>query len=148
MAASSAKPLDLRADVSGIDAQLVEGASVSGTVTAPGAANYAGVCAYAIGPSGTVSDQAVTSASGAYHLANLVLQAYTIGFDPNCSQGLGSNSFYGPQGYPKSLQLSPGESLGGRGRDAPARLPPPLWPSRRPPWREGRFITATTRRCR
>ncbi len=111
VAASAAKTVDVQADVSGIDAQLVDGATVSGTVTAPGAANYAGICTYAIGPYGAVSEEAVTSAAGAYRLADLAPQAYTIRFDPTCSTGYGS--YFGPQDYPQRLQLSPGESLGG-----------------------------------
>ena len=110
VAASAAKAVDVQADVSGIDAQLVDGATVSGTVTAPGAANYAGICTYATGPGGTVVEQAVTSAAGTYRFTDLVPQAYTIRFDPTCSTG--SGSYFGPQDYPKRLQLSPGESLG------------------------------------
>ena len=111
VAASAAKTVDVPADVSGVDAQLVDGATVSGTVTAPGAANYAGICTYAIGPDGAVSEEAVTSAAGTYRLADLPPQAYTIRFDPTCSTGYGS--YFGPQVYPQRLQLSPGESLGG-----------------------------------
>ena len=111
VAAGAAKTVDIEADVSGVDAQLVDGATVSGTVTAPGAANYAGICTYAIGPGGAVSEEAVTSAAGTYRLTDLAPQAYSIKFDPTCSTGYGS--YFGPQDFPQHLQLSPGESLGG-----------------------------------
>ena len=124
VAASAAKAVDLQADVSGIDAQLVDGATVSGTVTAPGAANYAGICTYATGPGGTVVEQAVTSAAGTYRFTDLVPQAYTIRFDPTCSTG--SGSYFGPQDYPKRLQLSPGESLGEVDGVLPLVYGPPL----------------------
>jgi len=80
VAASGARTVDVQANVSGIDAQLVEGATVSGAVAAPGAANYAGICTYAIDPGGTVSEGVVTSASGSYALTDLAPQTYTIKF--------------------------------------------------------------------
>ncbi len=110
--APQAQTVDFRADTTGVDAQLVAGATVSGKVTAaPGAANYGGICAYAIGPSGAVSEQAVTSPSGTYRLADLAPQAYTIKFDPTCS-GSQSSSF-GKQTYPGRVQVGPGDAIGG-----------------------------------
>ena len=110
--APQAQTVDFRADTTGVDAQLVVGATVSGKVTAaPGAANYGGICAYAIGPSGAVSEEAVTSPSGTYRLADLAPQAYTIKFDPTCS-GSQSSSF-GKQTYPGRVQVGPGDAIGG-----------------------------------
>jgi hypothetical protein len=90
---------------------LVEGATVSGTVAAPGAANDGGICAYATGPDGAVDGQSVTGAAGAYVLADLAPQAYTVNFDPTCSHSQGS--YFGPVAYPKRLGLGAGEALGG-----------------------------------
>jgi hypothetical protein len=109
--AGASQDVPVHADVSGINAQLVTGATVSGTVNAPGAANSAGICAYAIEPDGTVTERAVTGAAGGYVLADLAAQAYTIDFDPTCD--LSQTSNFGPQGYPKPLQLGPGQVVAG-----------------------------------
>ena len=103
--------VDLGADTTGVDAQLVVGAAVSGRVSAPGGANDAGICAYAIAPSGALSEQAVTSAGGTYRLADLAPQAYTIEFDPTCSGS--QSSFFAPVAYPGRVQVGAGEALGG-----------------------------------
>ena len=77
-----------------IDAQLASGATITGTVTATGASDNAGICVYAITPSGATATKAVTDASGAYSLANLAAQAYTVNFDPTCAQA--QVSYFGP----------------------------------------------------
>jgi hypothetical protein len=72
------------ADVTGIDADLVTGGTISGTVTAAGALDEAGICVYAIGADGDVAERAFTRASGAYRVANLAAQTYNVAFDPTC----------------------------------------------------------------
>jgi hypothetical protein len=109
--AGASRGVPVNADVAGINAQLVAGATVSGTVYAPGAANSTGICAYAIEPGGTVAERAVTDAAGGYVLADLAAQGYTIDFDPTCHLSQASN--FGPQGYPKPLQLTPGQVVSG-----------------------------------
>ena len=62
------------------------GATITGTVSATGASDNAGICVYALTPAGATATKAVTNASGAYSLANLAAQAYTVKFDPTCAQ--------------------------------------------------------------
>ena len=79
-------------NASGIDAQLASGATITGTVTATGASDNAGICVYALTPAGATATLAVTNASGAYSLANLAAQAYTVKFDPTCADAQVSSS--------------------------------------------------------
>jgi hypothetical protein len=80
---------------SGIDATLGAGGSISGVVTAPGAANAAGVCVLAFaGADGYFQNLAITEGDGAYQITNLPADSYKIQFDPTCS-GLQSTDYTG-----------------------------------------------------
>ena len=95
-------------DASGIDAQLASGATITGTVSAMGASDNAGICVYALTPAGATATQAVTNASGAYSLANLAAQAYTVEFDPTCAQA--QVSYFGPVTYSGTVNLAAGQT--------------------------------------
>ncbi len=116
--------------MSAIDAQLVDGATVSGTVEAAPRRRQLRRHLHLRhrAPTGAVrSKKAVTSAAGAYRLADLAPQACTIRFDPTCSTGYGSYFHRARRVYPQGVQLSPGESLGGVDGTLQRTSPGPLW---------------------
>jgi hypothetical protein len=103
----------------GVNATLAAGASISGTVTAPGAVNDEGVCvlAYA-GTAGYFEALAGTNSAGAYDITNLPADTYKIAFEPGCGL-VGSDfdvSWYnGEASFPAATTetLSTGETLSG-----------------------------------
>ena len=74
------------ADTSGIDAQLVVGGSISGTVTHGAGLAVDGACVRAtrVG-GGSVPFDAITDASGIYAVGGLASGNYKVEFDPSCS---------------------------------------------------------------
>jgi hypothetical protein len=108
---SSSTAVKVPPDATGIDAQLVSGATITGTVTAMGASDNAGICVYAITPGGATATKAVTNASGAYTLANLAAQAYTVKFDPTCAHA--QVSYFGPMTYSGTVNLAAGQTRSG-----------------------------------
>ena len=98
-------------NATGIDAQLVSGATITGTVTATGASDNAGICAYTLTPAGATASKAVTSASGAYSLANLAAQAFTVKFDPTCANAQVSS--FGMATYSGTVNLAAGQTRSG-----------------------------------
>jgi Putative Ig domain len=73
-----------------INANLLAGATISGTVTAPGAANDANICVSAMDANGDVEGTAVTDVDGNYAISSLPAitslpgEPYTLYFDPTC----------------------------------------------------------------
>ena len=98
-------------NATGIDAQLASGATITGTVTATGASDNAGICVYALTPAGATATKAVTNGSGAYSLANLAAQAYTVEFDPTC--GDAQVSYFGPVTYSGTVNVAAGQARSG-----------------------------------
>src|SRR5205823_4975399 len=78
-----------------IDASLMPGASISGSVDAGGIA-IAGVCVFASATDGTFG-QAATDGSGDYTISGLPPDSYTVEFDPTC--GGSQSSSYAIQYY-------------------------------------------------
>ena len=69
----------------GVNATLFAGASITGTVTAPGAVNAANICVEAVDAlNGYVVRLATTDPAGAYDLTNLPAATYKVVFDPAC----------------------------------------------------------------
>jgi hypothetical protein len=75
----------------GIDAQMVVGATISGTITAAvGGADLAGVC---VGTIGSVSSQnGVSGANGTYTISGVSQGTYQLEVDPTCS-GVSTSSY-------------------------------------------------------
>jgi hypothetical protein len=109
--------------VTGIDAQLVPAATLSGAVHALGAASNGGICAYALAPGGAVAAQAVSEPSGAYHLGNLPGGVYTLKLDPTCA---GAQPSYFASESIRGVRLATGQILAGLHNDLPLRYGPPL----------------------
>jgi hypothetical protein len=99
------------ADATGIDAELMAGATISGTVTATGALDDAGICVYALAPDGSVAGHAITGASGGYQVANLVAQPYDVRFDPTCDRS--QSSYFASLSYGEQVPLSAGQTVAG-----------------------------------
>ncbi len=106
----------------GIDAELQAGATISGTVTATGALDDAGICVYATGVDGSGAGSAITGASGTYRVANLAAQTYNVAFDPTC--GRSHSSYFASLSYDKQIPVKAGQTV--PGIDGPC------------PWRTGR----------
>jgi hypothetical protein len=98
-------------DATGIDAELVPGATISGTVTATGALDDAGICVYALASDGSVAGHAITGASGGYQVANLAAQPYDVRFDPTCDRS--QSSYFASLSYAKQVSLSAGQTVPG-----------------------------------
>jgi len=80
---SAATPVSVSAGatVAGIDVQLAAGATISGTVTAPGGAPVAGVGVFASGAcGGWCGGYAYTAADGSYAITGLPANSYTVKF--------------------------------------------------------------------
>ncbi len=103
--------VQVAANVSAIDAQLVAGSSISGTVTAPGAADNAGICAYAIGVGGHTAGRTVTNIAGVYGITNLGAGSYSLRFDPTC--GGSQTSYFSSQNYQNTVTLAAGQHVQG-----------------------------------
>lgn len=110
-------------NATGIDAQLAGGATITGTVSATGASDNAGICVYALTPAGATATKAVTNASGAYSLANLAAQAYTVEFDPTCADAQVSD--FGPVTYSGTVNVAAGQTRSGVNGTLPLYGPPP-----------------------
>ncbi len=71
------------ADLTGIDAAMQPGPTISGTVTSSTGAKLSGICALAISPGG-IEYGGTASSGGRYELANLAPGQYQVGFGPGC----------------------------------------------------------------
>jgi len=112
------------ADVTGIDADLVAGGTISGTVTAAGALDEAGICVYTIGADGNVAERAFTRASGAYRVANLAAQTYNVAFDPTCRRS--HSSYFASVSYYRQIALNVGQTVLGINGALPLEYGPTL----------------------
>ena len=101
----------MAANVPAIDAQLVAGASIAGTVTAPGAADNAGICVYTMGVSGNIAGRTVSNAVGVYGITNLGAGSYRVRFDPTCSGS--QTSYFSSQYYENAISLAVGQHFQG-----------------------------------
>lgn len=74
---------------SAVSAALGVGASISGTVTAPGSAVASGVCVYVWDTSGNGDrmNATTTKAGGAHTVGSLPAGTYAVEFDPTCESG-------------------------------------------------------------
>jgi len=111
----SATPIVLTAGVnaSGINANLVAGASITGSVDAIGAQADGGICVYAVDPSTTdILDSAVTSSNGTFDLSNLAPYGYYLAIDPSCQSTQRSDYLpgYVGNGVATVFTLSAGQS--------------------------------------
>jgi len=91
-------------DVPNVDAALVAGASISGTVENTSSAPVSGVCVYVYSTLSTQipfqdEEYAVTDANGSYDLTNLPAGTYTVQFDPSCNDNI-TDSPYAEQFWP------------------------------------------------
>jgi hypothetical protein len=68
----------------GIDAELVDGSAISGTVEGPHRA-VAGACVYAYSEDGYYLGGTETGSSGVYSIGNLPADSYVVEFDPTCA---------------------------------------------------------------
>ncbi len=87
-------------DTTGIDAALLPGATITGRVTATSGKGLGGVCVSATPSFGELDfgAYAVTAGDGAYSIANLAADDYTISFSGGCSsytQDLGQQWYRG-----------------------------------------------------
>jgi hypothetical protein len=81
-----------------LNAALAIGASIAGTVTAPGASTPAGICVYAVAADGQAQEIYILGSAGTYDFTNLPAESYTLEFDPNCEGTRASDfavSWYG-----------------------------------------------------
>jgi Carboxypeptidase regulatory-like domain len=92
------------APITGIDAHLVPGYSVSGTVDIPGGAGAAGVCVTAQDPAGNSVSSTKTTSAGAFSVTNLAAGEYLFYADPTC--GGAEASSYASQ----YVEVEPGSS--------------------------------------
>ena len=72
----------------GINAALITGGTISGTVTAAAnGADLSGICVDASQINGTGFENATTSANGSYSISGLGTGQYSVQFSPNCGNG-------------------------------------------------------------
>jgi hypothetical protein len=94
IAQSTAQPVVLAASaaLTGVNATLIAGGSISGTVTdAADPSGLAGVCVTALSSDGgTGSGTATTADDGTYTISNLPPDSYTVEFDPTCGGSIES----------------------------------------------------------
>ncbi len=121
---TAAAELAVATDITGVDAQLVNGASVSGTVTAAGAANNAGICVEAVAAGGGVTSPAVTSQTGWYQITNLAAGNYRIRFDPSCDGS--QTTYFSPEDHAHAVSVAAGHAYPGINVTLPLRYGPPL----------------------
>ncbi len=123
---TTASGVVLTANATGIDADLVAGGTISGTVTAAGALDEAGICVYAIGvgADGSVAGRTITRASGAYRVANLAAQTYNVTFDPTCRRS--QSSYFGSLSYERQIPLKVGQTVPGINGALPLEYGPRL----------------------
>jgi hypothetical protein len=108
---AAATELQIAEDVNGIDARLMNGATLSGTVAAPGAANNAGVCVYALAVGGQLAGRNVTDEMGSYAIPNLAAGSYKVIFDPSC--GGSQISYFSSRQYRRTVSVAPGQAVTG-----------------------------------
>jgi Carboxypeptidase regulatory-like domain len=89
-------PLEVTAGetISGIDAQLQPGATISGTVSGPGGSGIGGIGGTAYDASGNVAGTATTAADGSYTIPDLSGGTYRVDFTGSPS-GLGQLNYLG-----------------------------------------------------
>jgi hypothetical protein len=113
---STATPIDFTSPASmatGINAALVPGASISGTVSVPGATSPANVCVEALGGPGYLESFATTNSTGAFDITSLPADTYRLRVDPTCLTT--QTTDYGVNFYnnDESFSLSAGGSITG-----------------------------------
>lgn len=102
-----------RSHFTGIDAKLVTGASVSGTVR--GGSNSGtglrGVCVdvNGVGPVSDVFAEVTTGKGGKYLVKGLGTGRYQLTFDPEC----GATGNFAPSNFPKDVAVKDGKTTGG-----------------------------------
>ena len=77
-------PVKAGSTTAGVDAALLPGGEITGTVTAPGGAGLPGVCVYAVTRSGRTLAFASSGTGGAYVLAGLATGSYDVEFEAAC----------------------------------------------------------------
>ncbi len=97
----------------GIDARLVPGASISGTVRAGSASGpgLPGVCVLVegVGPVSDVIGEAISGPGGKYRVADLGTGRYQLAFDPSC----GAKGNFAPSSFPKDVAVTDGKATAG-----------------------------------
>jgi len=121
---TTATGVAVTANATGIDADLVAGGTISGTVTAAGALDEAGICVYAIGADGSVAGRAFTRANGTYRVANLAAQTYNVTFDPTCRRS--QSSYFASLSYDRKIPLNVGQTVPGIDGALPLEYGPTL----------------------
>ena len=141
---TTAAELAVGADVTGVDAQLVNGGRLW-TVTAAGAANNAGICVDAVGAGGDVTGPGITSQTGWYEITNLAAGNYRVRIDPTCN---GSQaSYFSAEDYGHTISVAAGHAYSGINVTVALRYGPP--PSIRwRPCRRGRSTRHISPICR
>jgi Carboxypeptidase regulatory-like domain/GDSL-like Lipase/Acylhydrolase family len=106
-------PLALGAMVTGVDAVLAGGGSISGTVTDAGdPSGVAGVCVTALSAdAGTGSGTATTDGNGNYVISDLPPDSYQVEFDPTCAGSI--DSVDAPQFTASPVTVTAGSTSGG-----------------------------------
>ena len=89
----------------------MSGATISGTVAAPGGANNAGVCVYALAVGGQLAGRNVTDEMGSYAIPNLAAGSYKVIFDPSC--GGSQISYFSSRQYRRTVSVAPGQAFTG-----------------------------------
>lgn len=127
------------ATVEGIDARLVEGATVEGTVTAVGGAPLEGVEVHLQPTGGGVGGQTITDSEGNYAVTGLLPGAYTVQFVPTVGNYAGLYYDNRPEAAEADVitlaggatragidaSLSPGGSISGTVTDRQTHAPVP-----------------------
>jgi hypothetical protein len=112
----NAKAIALNAGSSdgGVNASLVAGASISGTVSAVDATESAGICVYAVDAATfDVIGVGVTVGGGSFKIANLPPDTYYVFIDPTCfgTQVSDYGTAYFGANNPITYTLVPGENV-------------------------------------
>jgi outer membrane protein OmpA-like peptidoglycan-associated protein len=92
----------------GVNAEMVVGASISGTVTAAvGGTEVAGVCVSVTSTDGGSGGSATTATNGTYTISELAAGSYDVDADPTCA-GTVTTSYASPQPASGAVTVSAG----------------------------------------
>jgi protocatechuate 3,4-dioxygenase beta subunit len=98
--------------ITGIDAAMQPGATITGTVKGPGGQKLSGICVFAFNPASGLGDQA-NSAAGHYSLPNLLPAQYQVSFSPGCNNNADlTSASFGSQLNPPSVSAPAGTTSG------------------------------------
>ncbi|HEY5111018.1 MAG TPA: carboxypeptidase regulatory-like domain-containing protein [Acidimicrobiales bacterium] len=89
--------------VTGINAVMTAGATISGTVTDSSNAPLSGICVDALNASGIVVDTATTGSDGTYTMTGLASGSYHVQFSSGCGSGSYATQFYNATSTPDFL---------------------------------------------